>query len=294
MNQKLSLEKDKTVIFLHIPKTGGLTLSKIASKNYNESSILSIDGRYVQESVDEFKQLPDEKKRQIKFLEGHASFGLHEYLPQAATYITILREPVNRVISAYYYMLTTPNHPFHNDVAKHNMSFEDFLESKRFDFFNNNQVRMLSGLQEVKYGECSQEMLELAKSNLSNFFSVVGITEKFDEFLILCQRNLGWNFPLYTKVNITKKRPQKEQISEKALSIIEKDNALDINLYKYVKEKLDNSSNQIDLQLHVNFFKISNNIYGQTSVLSPKARYIIRQLKKYVNSPLHFIKLPKH
>ena len=234
-----TLDQEKTILFLHIPKTGGSTLSKIASQNYDSHFIYRIDGKRGQDSVNEFQKLPIENKKKIKFLEGHFSFGLHEHLSQLSTYITILREPVDRVISTYYYLLNTPMHPFHKDVIENNMSFEECLESKFFSFRNNSQVRMLSGTN--KYGGYSNEILEMAKYNLKNFFSVVGTTENFDDFLILCQITLGWKLSSYAqKVNVTKKRPTKESISKKARRIIEKNNSLDIELYNFVKEKFFN------------------------------------------------------
>ena len=280
MNNKDLSEKEKTVIFLHIPKTGGLTLTKIAKKNYDSSSIYEV--RNAKVDIDKFRQLSIEEKRKIKLLAGHVRFGIHEDIPQQSTYITMLREPVERVISAYFYMRSTPNHPFHKKISQKD-TFEDFLET-RWPGFNNGQVRMLSGVGgKVKYGKCDREMLETAKYNLNNFFSVIGITERFDEFLILCQRSLGYKFPLYTKVNVTKKRPLKEQISKKALRIIEEDNALDLELYNYVKEQFEQSFKGSNLQFSTNLFKLANNIYGQTSVFHPKIMRFIHKMKKLTN-----------
>lgn len=178
-------------------------------------------------------------------------------------------------------MRSTPNHPFHKKVSQKD-TFEDFLESIESSWpgFNNLQVRMLSAVgRKVKYGKCDLEMLETAKYNLNNFFSVIGITERFDEFLILCQRSLGYKFSLYSKVNVTKKRPLKEQISKKALRIIEEDNALDLELYNYVKEQFEQSFKGSNLQFSTNLFKLANNIYGQTSAFHPKIMRFIHKMK---------------
>jgi Sulfotransferase family len=38
-------------------------------------------------------------------------FGLHKILPQPATYITVVREPIDRMISAFYFMRGYNLHP---------------------------------------------------------------------------------------------------------------------------------------------------------------------------------------
>ncbi|WP_375514762.1 sulfotransferase family 2 domain-containing protein [uncultured Nostoc sp.] len=251
MNYKNIFSEEKTVIFLHLPKTGGLSLVYIASTNYDSSSVYIIDERplysidgQVSQSIKDLKGLPLQEKRKIKFLAGHTSFGIHEYIPNESTYITLLREPVDRVISCYYYLLANPDHLYHKDLTQNNMSFEEFLysqDSKQFTIYDNFQVRLLSGITGVKYGKCYQEMLEAAKLNLNNFFSMVGLTEKFDDFLILCEKNLGWKFVSPQRRNVNSNRPSKNEISEKALRKIEADNALDIELYNYVKKQVEKS-----------------------------------------------------
>lgn len=235
--------EEKTIIFLHIPKTGGMSLTRIALENYDSSSVFIIDGLRVNESLNELKELSLEQKTKIKFIAGHNYFETHQFIPNKSTYITILREPIERVISSYYYMLTTPDNPFHKDVVQYKF-FEDYLgskEGKRFKLHDNFQVRLLSGIRGVGYGECSQEMLEAAKFNLNNSFSLVGLTENFDDFLASCQKKLGWKHIPARKENVNSSRPSKNEISEKALRKIAADNIFDIELYGYVKEQVEKS-----------------------------------------------------
>src|SRR5678815_616084 len=94
-----------TVIFLHIPKTAGSTLDKIIDHQYKRTSIFT--RAYI--SMDEFKILPEAHREKIRVLRGHMHFGVHEYLPQSSIYITILRNPIDRVISHYYMVLRSSN-----------------------------------------------------------------------------------------------------------------------------------------------------------------------------------------
>ena len=52
---------------------------------------------------------------------GHMTFGLHEVLPQTATYITVLRDPVDRVISAFYFMRNYKLHPLYWKLRREEM-----------------------------------------------------------------------------------------------------------------------------------------------------------------------------
>lgn len=44
------------------------------------------------------------------------------------------------------------------------------------------------------YGQCSPEMLESAKKNLQDF-AAVGLTERYNETLILLKRAFNWHNP---------------------------------------------------------------------------------------------------
>ena len=47
-------------------------------------------------------------------------FGLHEILPQPATYITVLRDPIDRVMSAFYFMRSYILHPHNGNSGERN------------------------------------------------------------------------------------------------------------------------------------------------------------------------------
>ncbi len=229
----------QTVIFIHIPKAAGSTLRAIIQNQYKRHVMYAIDGRRVKESVEEFKILPLSHREKIRVLLGHMLFGLHEYIPRPSTYITILRDPVERVISNYYYVLRKPAHRMHDEVTSQKMTLKEYVESKINTQLNNGQTRVISGINDVLFGKCTNEMFERAKKNIENHFSVVGLTERFDETLILLQRVLAWRRPFYIMKNVTKNRPVKENISEDTLNTIEYYNKLDIALYKFAKERFE-------------------------------------------------------
>ena len=129
------------VIFLHIPKSGGTTMHAIIERQYPADRIYTIDGTHVRESIAAFKAMPEAERARLLVLKGHMAFGLHEWLPQPSTYITLLRHPVERAISHYYHILRTPHHTHHPTVVSRNMSLYDFAEAGVSRLINNGQTR---------------------------------------------------------------------------------------------------------------------------------------------------------
>jgi hypothetical protein len=227
---------ERTIIFLHIPKTAGTTIQQVIERNCRKGDIytLGIDGWF-----DDFKSLPDSRKADIHLLRGgHPGFGLHKYLPSPSTYFTFLRDPIERAISYYYWVQRDPHHYAHDFVTASHMGLRDFIESRQDTLVDNCQTRLLAGLEtgyEIGFGQCTTEMLESAKRNLEEYFAVVGLTEEFDATLILLKKAFGWRKLAYVRQNVTPDRLKKSEISQVTLDAIAKVNLLDIELFRYAR-----------------------------------------------------------
>lgn len=241
-------QKESTVIFMHIPKAAGVTLHRIIERQYRPTAIFTIRGKRVQESVDQFRRFSEAKRRKFRVIKGHMGFGLHNLLPQQSDYITMLRDPVDRIVSHYYYVLQSgPRHYLYNTVTAQRMSLEDYVRSGITPELNNGQTRLLSGIEDIgvisNFDQCSigfqdfpDGILDQAKNNLQQHFAVVGIANRFDESLLLFKKALGWRNISYTQKNTTRNRPHKEDIPKETISLIEKYNELDIELFDYARK----------------------------------------------------------
>ena len=234
------------LIFLHIPKAAGTTLHRITSRQYRQDQIYTIAGKRVKESLNEFVRLPLEERSQLRCVKGHMYFGLHTFLPQPSTYVTLLRNPVERVISFYHFVLNRPDHPLHDNATSQKMGLSAFIQSGISLEFDNVQTRLLSGFNNmvvkegvetavsVEFGACTNDMLEKAKRNLREQFAVVGLSNRFDETVILLKREFGWRFPFYGRRNVTQ-IGLKKNISVEDLLVVKRYNALDADLHEYAQ-----------------------------------------------------------
>jgi len=225
----------KRVIFLHIPKTAGTTLHRIIERQYPPESTYTFSQNH---SYDDFQRLSDAQKAEIRMLRGHMIFGLHELMPGPSTYFTLLREPVERFISDYYYVRNTPEHPYHDFVTSRDLSPEEFIESKVARIIaDNGQTRSLSDeWWTLPFGECTEQVLDQAKKNLREHFAVVGLVERFDETLLMLRRAFGWQDIYYVRENVSARRPAKDELPQAILDLIAEQNWLDLQLYEYAQE----------------------------------------------------------
>ncbi len=217
----------EALIFLHVPKSAGTTLNRLIEWEYPLFDIYSIDPVFFRWSWAHLQRLSEKRLKRTRVFKGHMLFGLHEILPQPATYITVLREPVDRVVSAFYFMRNYKLHPLYWKFRWENWSLEDFVRRSPRD---NVQCKIVAG---AEYEEpCTAEICERAKENLVRYFSVVGLSERFEESLALMKLRFGWKLRRYSSFNVTRTRPKKEDLPRSALDLIAEKNSFDVSLYE--------------------------------------------------------------
>ncbi|MFL6354825.1 MAG: sulfotransferase family 2 domain-containing protein, partial [Bryobacteraceae bacterium] len=183
-------------------------------------------------------RLPKRRLKRFRVFKGHMKFGLHEVLPQPATYITVLRDPIDRMISAFYFMHTYKLHPNYWKFRREGWTLEDFV--KRWPKANL-QTKMIAG---ADYdAPCTAEILRKAKENLQ-YFSVVGLTERFEETLALMKVRFGWKLQSYSSFNVTRTRPKKRDLPQSTLDLIAERNRFDIELYDCVAKIFEDAISQ--------------------------------------------------
>ena len=189
--------KDKFVIFLHIQKTGGITIQRIFRRKLG-NSLLSrlINLRNEPEKFAAIEDMLANKTFDDRYLIGHFCYGIDRYLPQPSTYMAFLRDPVSRIISLYHYSKNNSTAYYHQQAVE--KSLEEFALNTPLMELDNGQVRFIAGdksdcfINRTLIGHCDNNLLEQAKSNLNNNFSFIGITEEFDRSLLLLKQIMNW------------------------------------------------------------------------------------------------------
>ena len=229
--------QDKTLIFLHIPKTAGTTLNRIIESQYSPWAIYTIDPHRIRATPERLKRLPEARRRRLRVVRGHFFYGIHECLPQGATYITMLRDPVARVLSAYHFILRRPLNPLHRKLKRERLTVQDCL--RLFPQRHNLQCRLLSGIQDSSIKD--EQLLETAKKNLITSFKVVGVSERFEESLSLMAQAFGWRIRFYENRKVAKNRPV---VDPQLAKTIREHEYLDVELYEFGKNLFEEALQQ--------------------------------------------------
>ena len=285
---------DDKLIFIHLPKTGGMTLRNILYLQYAKESIFEIWGNQAN-GLSAFFSLSNEEKANLSCLLGHMSFGFHEYLPGQSRYITILRHPVGRLISEYRHMARTPNQPRTWQVpGPHLKSLEDYLAYRVESHSLNIQTRLIGGYVDIDspnlpFDPLPEDALERAKQNLRNKFIVVGVTERFEESILLMKMELGWRGSILSRRRNTSALPSGSSagVSPETRERIAKVSEPDMELYQLAcelqAEKVQAQDENFQSELK-RFQNANRRIYalqaGYWKIFPGKLRRLIKRIVK--------------
>jgi hypothetical protein len=251
MRRTKKYDREKEVlIYMHIPKAAGSTFNEILQKEYG--------ARF--KRTDDYDTLNDWKRLRVSYdspgyplcVTGHFWYGVHEYIPMKSTYITMFRDPVERIMSKYYYIRRSPDNHLYNEVVGKNLSLEEYVKAD-LDIpldVRNGLIRYLLDYNEYFSKEYTVTRADLNKviERLDNNFSFFGLAEEFDASLAILKKIFDWGDQnlRYELKNVTENRPKKSEISPRVISIIENQISYDLELYDYVKKRFQDFKSSLD------------------------------------------------
>lgn len=256
------------LIFLHISKTGGSTLTPVLDWNYKQKTHkISLHSK-----VPEFIDLADSEKMKFQALAGMVFYGIHQYIPEECQYISILRHPVKRLVSHYHYLNVRKQKL---GEALSDMSIEEFLEIEPFQAYT--QLNLIAGgdsLDEALKRPLPEDALERAKANVEKHFPVLGLIEQYDESLMLMKNHFGWARAFYTRVNVNRGRKTFADFSAETQHFIERACEPELEFFEYAQKRLQAQLDSQDEQFwrDVQTLKKTNQRFSQLYQLAKPIR----------------------
>lgn len=241
----------KKIFFIHIPKTAGISVRKIFESQYDKEEMFHISGGsaiptkfHYEVIVNIIKNIDNTIIPKINFISGHVPFESEVQKFENFKFITFLRDPIQRVISDYFYVISTPDNALFHIVK--DLSLKEYVTRNMDLQIDNLQTRFLSG---KITGEITKKELDQAKYNLTNHFAFFGLTEDMSNSVSFLSHIFKWkNIPQIPLANITKRA---KHYTQEDVEVIKKFNEFDLELYEFVKKRFYDllESNLLNLSL---------------------------------------------
>ncbi len=260
-------------IFLHIPKCGGSTLHDIMHREYGKpSEFVRVIHRT--DDIPSFIALPEEIRHKVHVLIGHGRYGLHEYLCGESRYITFLRDPIDRALSAYYYDKSFA----YSVIWQKDLSLRQYYEGDYAPWDKNIQTKKIAGVVN-DMAPCTDKEFDQAMHNLKHNIDFVGFVEYFDESLMALKSQFAWRrMPYYRRRNITRNRRGIDSIAPSELDLLREVNVYDMKLYAYAEEFFSRLILEESIRSRAAQFQRWNRIVGKWLDLTVRGKDRIKRL----------------
>lgn len=128
---------DDVLVHLHVPKCAGSSINQVLSDHFRRRAFAIEPPEQKQRFNDMTMQ---ERDANIDCMFGHVHYGYDGYFSRPVKYFSVLRPVMDRVLSFYNYIHTTPGHPLHETFKTRLTSIND-LDAKFLD--ENPSLRIL-------------------------------------------------------------------------------------------------------------------------------------------------------
>ncbi len=262
------LDEEK-LVFLHHPKTGGTTLRHLLVKNFPEDKVCP-------ERFNGLRFLAAGELAHYRLFSGHFDLPSIRLIPGRKKIITMLREPVARLISLYYFLRAHRPQVIDNDglelarlANKHAMAeFFQADEVRSHPTINNSLTRVLTGVIDSYRWEGIRPTTPLNPVVLSDAARELesldgfGILDRYEDSIELMFKSLGMPLPtvieprqvldVIVNEEAGLRRIQRERVTPEIRNIISSLVRIDIKLYRHACAIFESRLTQLRQKSHPN------------------------------------------
>lgn len=216
-------KEDSLIAFFHTQRTAGSSL------RHRFAAAMGKDKVYCTQFVDNYQHwqnLTAEDLSSFSVYAGHAPFQEKD-MGRDVFPISMIRHPLHRTFSLYFYCLKYPNQFLHSYALDHSIEeFYDAASAAKPAYFHDLCCRRI----------CGKPDFDLARETIESKFLAVGRTEEFESFLSRVLQFMGFESTSESHPReITGKYRELESKSELSRRILD-NNSNDLELYNYMEK----------------------------------------------------------
>ena len=234
--RSLALSLPRRLLFEHVPKCGGSTVVHYLAKQYPRCQCYLI-GADQAGDIARFQALPESERFAYGFVAGHGAHRLRHHVHPDTVKATVLRDPVDRVISHYYYVMRSPDHYLYEAVADAGLGLDEYVRSGMSAELHNHYVTSFLEIEESEAWQDCDGAVSLAYDLIRAEYDVVGVLDELQAAVNEIGRRVGFlrQFRIRNR-NVTENRPKVGAVAPETLATIRRINAMAVALFTRIRE----------------------------------------------------------
>jgi hypothetical protein len=233
---RLSSSPPKKVLFDHLPKCGGTTVMKYLTGHYPDRLIFHSCSLRPLETMEMFSRQSEIKRHSYSLITGHLVRHLIHFVSPTCLTVTLLRDPVERITSHYFYARSSPEHYLHETIHCHRMTLKDYVSCNLSEELRNWYTTYFTDLSIDQAEAHPERSVAAALQILSSSYDIIGTLEAFGSFIESLRSRAGLWKPYRGRIhNSTPNRPLTSHLPPAAIEAIQSSNHLDLALYGAVR-----------------------------------------------------------
>jgi Sulfotransferase family len=258
LNERSDNAAVRLLFFVHVPKAAGYTVTNFLTRNdYRRIELHPASNSFFHWTSEQrwFERYHDLTSLSRHVFTGHFRLDhtifTRMWIPFAT--VTMLRHPIDRMLSAYNFTLRVSHSPWHDNVVNGGMSFVEFAGNfasafgPQYSYFDDSGTGSLNWTGKKTAQECLH--------NLLTKVAFYGFTDRFDEFAAILAYLLRLDVMMgLHPVNVTEEipdkfgRPLKNCVTDEERRSLEQVLRDDLSFYEQARSEYDRRLSNPQLQ----------------------------------------------
>ncbi len=236
--------------YLHIFKNAGNTMREMLWRNRGQGEFIDemVHGRLDQNgvpktfdsedhSIGQLRELIVDNAELLEYVTADLPYGIHRYLTRPVRYLALVREPVDRLTSYWYFAYKhRPRSAMWDTLESYDFDVRAAVEAGGLIQYSNDQTRCLLGSTSLVLGA---DDLEEAKELIRTRYELIGTVRRLPDFLAELGRRFGWAAPApadLPRLNASD-RSDASVLPARAIAAFAELNEVDAGLYRWVERE---------------------------------------------------------